>query len=82
VSEKLLEVRGLKTYFYTLKGVVKAVDGVDFELNKGESLGIAGESGCGKSTLAFSIIRLVPAPGRIVDGQISFMGKNVLDLSE
>lgn len=82
MSEKLLEVRGLKTYFYTMKGVVKAVDGVDFELSKGESLGIAGESGCGKSTLAFSIIRLVPAPGRILDGQIRFMGKDVLNLSE
>ncbi|ADV65103.1 ABC transporter ATP-binding protein [Desulfurococcus mucosus] len=82
MSEPILDVRDLKTYFYTAKGVVKAVDGVSFTLNKGESLGIAGESGCGKSTLAYSLIRLVPPPGKIAGGQIIFKGKNVLEMSE
>jgi peptide/nickel transport system ATP-binding protein len=78
----LLEVEGLKTYFYTSKGIVKAVDNVGFKLNKGEVLGIAGESGCGKSTLAYSIIRLVPPPGKIVGGRISFMGSDILKMPE
>lgn len=82
MSEKVLEVKNLKTYFYTLKGVVKAVDNVSFELMSGESLGIAGESGCGKSTLAYSLIRLVPPPGKIVEGGIIFKGKNVLELGD
>ena len=79
-SNVLLEVKDLYTYFYTTKGVVRAVDGVSFKLNKGEVLGIAGESGCGKSTLAYSIIRLVPPPGRIKSGEIYFMGENVLKM--
>ncbi len=78
----LLEVRNVKTYFYTMKGVVKAVDGISFKLNKGEVLGIAGESGCGKSTLAYTIMRLVPPPGKIVGGEIIMEGKNILELSE
>jgi len=78
----LLEVKNLKTYFYTTKGVVKAVDGVSFKLNKGEVLGIAGESGCGKSTTAYSLIRLVPPPGKIVDGELIFEGRDILKLSE
>ncbi len=78
----MLEVRNLKTYFYTTKGVVKAVDGVSFKLNKGEVLGIAGESGCGKSTTAYSLIRLVPPPGKIVDGELVFEGRDILKLSE
>ena len=82
MSEVLLEVEGLKTYFYTSKGIVKAVDNVGFKLNKGEVLGIAGESGCGKSTLAYSIIRLVPPPGKIVGGRISFMGSDILKMPE
>lgn len=78
----MLEVKNLKTYFYTTKGVVKAVDGVSFKLNKGEVLGIAGESGCGKSTTAYSLIRLVPPPGKIVDGELIFEGRDILKLSE
>ncbi|WP_042667201.1 ABC transporter ATP-binding protein [Desulfurococcus amylolyticus] len=82
MSEPILDVRNLKTYFYTARGMVRAVDDVSFTLNKGESLGIAGESGCGKSTLAYSLIRLVPPPGKITGGQIIFKGKNVLEMSE
>ncbi len=78
----MLEVKNLKTYFYTTKGVVKAVDGVSFKINKGEVLGIAGESGCGKSTTAYSLIRLVPPPGKIVDGELIFEGRDILKLSE
>ncbi|MHA1665021.1 MAG: ABC transporter ATP-binding protein, partial [Candidatus Njordarchaeales archaeon] len=70
----LLEVKNLKTYFYTYRGVVKAVDNVSFELRKGEVLGLVGESGCGKSTTAYSIIKLVPPPGKIVDGHILLHG--------
>jgi oligopeptide transport system ATP-binding protein len=77
----LLSVRNLKTYFHTEDGVVKAVDGVSFELKKGETLGIVGESGSGKSVLNLSIMRLIPdPPGKIVDGEIWFNGKNLLDL--
>ncbi len=82
VNEVLLDIRNLKTYFYTTKGVVKAVDNVSVKLNKGEVLGIAGESGCGKSTLAYSIIRLVPSPGKIVSGEIYFNGENILKYSD
>ena len=81
-SMPILEVRNLKTYFFTEDGVVKAVDGVDFELNQGEILGLVGESGCGKSVTSFSVLRLVDDPGRIVDGEIYFDGRNVLELSE
>ena len=72
----------MKTYFFTDDGVVKAVDGVDFELKQGEILGLVGESGCGKSVTSFSILRLVDAPGKIVDGEILFDGRNLLELSE
>jgi oligopeptide/dipeptide ABC transporter ATP-binding protein len=78
----LLEVKNLKTYFYTEDGVVKAVDGVDFSVYPGEVLGLVGESGCGKSVSSFSIMRLVGVPGKIVEGQITFEGKDVLKLSE
>ncbi len=81
-SQPLLEVRNLKTYFYTEDGTVKAVDGVDFEVNPGEVLGLVGESGCGKSVSSFSIMRLVSAPGKIVDGEILFDGRDLLKLSE
>jgi oligopeptide/dipeptide ABC transporter ATP-binding protein len=78
----ILEVHGLKTYFYTEEGIVKAVDGVDFSVKQGEVLGLVGESGCGKSVTSFSIMRLVSVPGRIIEGQILFEGRDVLKLSE
>ena len=78
----LLEVENLRTYFYTLRGVVKAVDGVSFKLDKGETLGIVGESGCGKSTLAWSLMRLVPPPGRIVEGSIRIDGVDIVNMPE
>ncbi len=79
----LLSVRNLKTYFYTDEGVVRAVDGLSYDLHKGETLGIVGESGCGKSVHALSIMRLIPTPpGKIVDGEIIFEGRNLLKLSD
>jgi len=82
MTERLLDVRDLTTHFYTDAGVVRAVDGVDFHIDKGETLGIVGESGCGKSVTALSIMRLIPQPpGRIVRGQILYNGRNLLDLS-
>lgn len=81
--ENLLEVKNLKTYFYTEDGVVPAVDGVDFSLKPGETLGIVGESGCGKSVTAISILKLIPnPPGKIVDGEILFEGKDLVKTSE
>jgi peptide/nickel transport system ATP-binding protein len=78
----LLEVRNLKTHFYTYRGTVKAVDDVNLTLKKGEALGVTGESGCGKSTLAYSILRIVPRPGRIVDGQVFLGDINLTSLTE
>ena len=81
--ENVLEVKDLKTYFFTNRGVVKAVDGVSFRLKAGETLGLVGESGCGKSITCLSILKLVPAPaGRIVGGEIIFEGENLLPKSE
>jgi oligopeptide/dipeptide ABC transporter ATP-binding protein len=81
-NETILDVKDLKTYFYTEDGVVKAVDGVDFSVKKGEVLGLVGESGCGKSVSSFSILRLVSPPGRIIGGEIIFEGKDILKLSK
>ena len=81
-KELLLEVIDLKTYFFTEEGVVKAVDGVDFEVYQGETLGIVGESGCGKSVTAFSIMRLLDYPGKTVEGEILFKGENLLRKSD
>jgi len=81
-SENILEVRDLRTYFYTEDGVVKAVDGVDLEVRRGEVLGLVGESGCGKSVASFSIMRLVGIPGRIESGEVWFEGQNLLELNE
>jgi len=81
-NQPLLEVRNLKTYFFTDDGVVKAVDGVDFEVQPGEILGLVGESGCGKSVTSFSILRLIDDPGKTVAGEIRFEGRDLLKLSE
>ena len=80
---KLLEVRELRTYFDTDDGVVKAVDGISFQLNRGETLGIVGESGSGKSVTNLSLLRLIPQPpGRIVSGEVIFKGQDILKLPE
>jgi oligopeptide/dipeptide ABC transporter ATP-binding protein len=81
-SNNILEVKGLKTYFYTESGVVKAVDGVDFSVKHGEVLGLVGESGCGKSVTSFSIMRLVSPPGKVIEGEILFEGMDLLKLTE
>jgi oligopeptide/dipeptide ABC transporter ATP-binding protein len=81
-NKPLLEVKNLKTYFFTEDGVVKAVDGVDFYVNVGEVLGLVGESGCGKSVTSLSIMRLIGIPGKIIEGEIDFEGRNLLDLPE
>ncbi|MCL1587053.1 MAG: ABC transporter ATP-binding protein [Actinomycetia bacterium] len=76
-GERLLEIRGLKTHFDTRDGVVKAVDGVDIHVDRGEVLGVVGESGCGKSVMSLSIMGLVPKPGEVVAGTITFDGKDL-----
>lgn len=83
MTETVLEVKDLKTYFYTPDGVVKAVDGINLSIKRGSLLGIVGESGCGKSMTAMSILNLVPQPpGRIVSGEILYEGKDILKLKE
>ncbi len=83
MAEALLKVSGLQTYFYTEEGVVRAVDGVDFEVHQGQVLGIVGESGCGKSITSLSIMRLVAGPqGKTIGGQILFKGQDLLKISE
>jgi peptide/nickel transport system ATP-binding protein len=82
-AEPLLSVRELRTVFDTDTGLVRAVDGVSFQLRKGGTLGIVGESGCGKSVMSLSVLRLIPdPPGRIASGEIFFEGKNLLELAE
>jgi ABC-type antimicrobial peptide transport system ATPase subunit len=81
-NQPLLKVEGLKTYFFTPRGVVQAVDGIDLHLMPGETLGIVGESGSGKSVTSLSIMRLIADPGEIVEGSIEFDGVNLLDLPE
>jgi oligopeptide/dipeptide ABC transporter ATP-binding protein len=78
----MLEIRGLKTYFFTEDGVVKAVDGMDLTVRRGETLGLVGESGSGKSVSMFSVMRLIGAPGRIVDGEVIFDGQDLVKLPE
>jgi len=78
----VLDVKGLRTYFTTLRGSVKAVDGIDFQIEKGKALGLAGESGCGKTTTALSILRILPSNGRIVGGEILFDGLDITQLDE
>ena len=83
MSEDLLSVKNLKTYFYTEYGVVKAVDGVGFSLNRGQTLAIVGESGCGKSVTALSLLKLIPMPpGKILEGEVLFEDENILEFSE
>jgi peptide/nickel transport system ATP-binding protein/oligopeptide transport system ATP-binding protein len=82
MTETLLELRELKTYYETYEGTAKAVDGLTFEIREGEIFGLVGESGCGKSTVALSVLRLVPAPGKIVAGEILFEEKNLLTQTE
>jgi len=80
MTENLLEVNHLKTYFFTRGGVVKAVDDVSFAIKPGQTLGLVGESGCGKSVTALSVMRLVASPpGKIVGGEINFSGENILE---
>jgi oligopeptide transport system ATP-binding protein len=82
MTANLLEVDNLKTYFYTRGGVVKAVNGVSFNIKPGETLGVVGESGCGKSVTALSVMRLISnPPGKIVDGHINFNGEDLLEKS-
>jgi len=78
----LLEVQDLRTYYTTLRGFVKAVDGVTFKVEKGEALGLAGESGCGKTTIAISLLRILPSGGRIVGGKIFFRNEDIIQLPE
>jgi len=79
----LLEVRNLQTHFFTDQGIIRAVNGISYDLHAGETLGIVGESGCGKSISAFSILRLIPnPPGKIVHGEVIFEGKDLLQLSD
>ena len=81
--DNVLEIRDLATHFYTHDGVVKAVDGVNYEVREGETLGVVGESGCGKSVSALSVMRLVAdPPGKIVRGEVMFEGRDLLSLSE
>ena len=82
-GDVVLDVQDLRTYFVTRWGVVKAVDGVSFQLKRGETLGIVGESGSGKSVTSLSIMRLIPSPpGHIVGGQVLLEGEDILQLSE
>lgn len=83
MKEKLLEITNLKTYFFTDTGQVPAVNGVDFYIHEGETLGVVGESGCGKSVTSLTVMRLLTdTPGKVVDGSIRFKGKDLLSLSE
>src|SRR5262249_47877187 len=81
-SSRVLKVRDLRVYYETPKGDVLAVDGIDFDLYEGETLGLVGESGCGKSTAAMGILQLVVPPGRIVGGEILLEGRTLLGLPE
>lgn len=83
MNKSLVEFKNLKTYFHTDKGIVKSVNDVSFNIQKGETVGIVGESGCGKSVTAMSLMRLIPSPpGKIEGGDILFEGKSILEMSE
>jgi len=78
----LLDVQDLKTYYFTARGSVKAVDGISFQVNKGEALGLAGESGCGKTTVALSLMKILPHGGKIVGGKVFLNGENLVQLED
>jgi len=79
----LLQIRDLKTYYYTDSGIVKAVGGISYDLKEGETMGLVGESGCGKSVSALSILRLIPhPPGKIVSGEVMFEGRDLMEMEE
>ncbi len=81
MSERLLEIKGLKTHFFTEEGVVRAVDGIDLYIDKGETLGVVGESGCGKTVTALSVMKLIAMPpGKIVEGQMLYEGRDLVTL--
>src|SRR3990172_5293618 len=78
----ILEIKDLKTYFYTDEGVTRAVDGISYDVSEGETVALVGESGCGKSVSALSLLRLVPYPGRIIGGQVLLGGEDILQVPE
>jgi len=81
MGERLLEIKGLKTHFFTEEGVVRAVDGINLHIDKGETLGVVGESGCGKTVTALSVMKLIPMPpGKIVEGQMLYEGRDLVAL--
>ncbi|MGC5328474.1 ABC transporter ATP-binding protein [Brevibacillus sp. SYSU BS000544] len=83
MTQSILEINKLRTHFFTDRGEIPAVDGIDLSINKGEILGIVGESGCGKSVTSLSVMRLIPyPPGKIVDGSIRFKGEDLVTASE
>jgi peptide/nickel transport system ATP-binding protein/oligopeptide transport system ATP-binding protein len=79
MDEKIIQVRNLKTYFYSYEGVMPAVDDLSFEISKGETLAVVGESGCGKSVTSMSLLKLIKPPGKIVSGEILYKNENLLD---
>lgn len=81
-NDSIFEIRGLKTQFFTSKGIVPAVDGVDITVRKGEAVGLVGESGCGKSMTAMSVMQLLKKPGRVVDGTIKLNGEDLLKMNK
>lgn len=82
MSEHVLEVKNLTTHFFTKKGEVRAIDGIDLHIDKNEAIALVGESGCGKTQTAFSILRIVPIPGKILGGEVLLFGKDLLKTSE
>lgn len=82
MASKVLEVKNLRTHFFTDRGVVKSADGVSFSIEKGKTLGIVGESGCGKSITSMSLMRLIPKPGKIVEGEMILDGVDLAKVSE
>ena len=82
MNDKVLDINNLKIHFFTRKGIVRAVDSISFNVRKGETLGIVGESGCGKTTTVLGIMKMIPPPGKILDGKIFLEGTNIITLSE